>query len=278
MDGGRGVRLSTGNEMTANVGLFKEMIGRVIHGDCLEIMKQIPDGTVDLVFGDPPYNLQLQNELIRPNRTKVDAVDDDWDKFESFKDYDEFSLSWLNECRRLLKPNGTIWIIGTYHNVYRLGKHLQDLGFWILNDIVWVKDNPMPNFRGVRFTNAHEILIWAVADNRRKDYTFNYQEMKEENKGKQMRSDWHFPLCTGGERLKDSNGKKLHSTQKPLALLERIVRASTKEGDLVLDPFCGTGTTGVAAKLHGRHYILIDSEERYVKAARQRISKSRIAT
>lgn len=257
--------------MTANVGSCEELIGHVIHGDCLEIMKQIPDGAIDLVFADPPYNLQLQNKLIRPNRTKVDAVDDEWDKFKSFGDYDKFSLAWLGECYRLLKPNGTIWIIGTYHNVYRLGKHLQDLGFWILNDIVWVKDNPMPNFRGVRFTNAHEILIWAVKDRNRKDYTFNYKEMKELNKGKQMRSDWYFPLCTGGERLKDSSGKKLHSTQKPLALLERIVRASTREGDLVLDPFCGTGTTGVAAILHGRHYILIESEERYVKAARHRI-------
>ncbi|MCD6283527.1 site-specific DNA-methyltransferase [bacterium] len=259
--------------MAAKVGSFKELVGRVTHGDCFEVMKQIPDGAIDLVFADPPYNLQLQNELIRPNRTKVDAVDDEWDKFDSFMEYDAFSRAWLGECRRLLKPNGTIWVIGTYHNIYRLGKHLQDLGFWILNDVVWVKDNPMPNFRGVRFTNAHEILIWAVKDRRRKDYTFNYHEMKEQNKGKQMRSDWRFPLCTGGERLKDSNGKKLHSTQKPLALLERVINASTKEGDIVLDPFCGTGTTGVAAKLHGRRYILIDSEERYVKAARQRIAE-----
>jgi modification methylase len=268
----RGMKSSAGTEMTIKAESFKALIGRVIHGDCLEVMKQIPDGAIDLVFADPPYNLQLQNELIRPNRTKVDAVDDEWDKFESFRDYDEFSLAWLSECRRLLKSNGTIWVIGTYHNIYRLGKHLQDLDYWILNDIVWVKDNPMPNFRGVRFTNAHEILIWAVKDRNRKNYTFNYQEMKELNKGKQMRSDWYFPLCTGSERLKDSSGKKLHSTQKPLALLERIIRASTVEGDLILDPFCGTGTTGVAAKLHGRHYILIDSEERYVRAAQQRIA------
>jgi len=260
--------------MVTKTESLKAFLGQVIHGDCLEIMRQVPDEAVDLVFADPPYNLQLQNELIRPNQTKVDAVDDDWDKFESFGDYDEFSLAWLGECHRLLKPNGTIWVIGTYHNVYRLGKHLQDLGFWILNDIVWVKDNPMPNFRGVRFTNAHEILIWAVKDKSRKDYTFNYKEMKELNKGKQMRSDWYFPLCTGRERLKDDSGKKLHNTQKPLALLERVIMASTKEGDLVFDPFCGTGTTGVAAKMYGRNYILVDNDERYVKAARHRIDEA----
>ncbi|OGK10682.1 MAG: hypothetical protein A2Y63_02900 [Candidatus Riflebacteria bacterium RBG_13_59_9] len=254
---------------------LESLINQVTCGDCREILRRIPEETVDLVFADPPYNLQLQNTLIRPNQTKVDAVDDDWDKFASFTEYDEFTLAWLGECRRVLKPNGTIWAIGTYHNIYRIGKHLQDLGYWILNDIVWVKANPMPNFRGVRFTNAHENLIWAVKDKRRKDYVFNYQEMKSLNAGKQMRSDWYLSLCTGEERLKDETGRKLHSTQKPLALLERIILAATKEGSLVLDPFGGTGTTAVAAALHGRRYVLIEVEQRYVEGARERLRRVR---
>ncbi len=250
---------------------LEKLIGKVTCGDCRKILTRLPDGCVDMVFADPPYNLQLAHELVRPNLSKVDAVDDAWDKFASFAEYDEFTREWMSECRRVLKPNGTMWVIGTYHNIFRLGRVMQDLGFWLLNDVVWIKQNPMPNFRGARFTNAHETLIWAVKDKRRTDFTFNYHEMKAENGGKQMRSDWRFTLCTGAERLKDGAGKKLHSTQKPLALLERVVLAAANEGDLVLDPFAGTGTTGVAAKLHGRRFILIERDAGYAKAARKRL-------
>lgn len=242
----------------------QDFVNKVILGDCMEIMKKFPDESFDMVFADPPYNMQLQNELYRPNKTKVDAVDDKWDKFSSFKDYDTFTKNWLKEVKRVMKPNASLWVIGTYHNIYRLGATLQDMGFWTLNDIVWVKANPMPNFRGVRFTNATESLIWSVKDKKAKKYTFNYTEMKTINHGKQMRSDWYFPLCNGSERLRDASGEKIHSTQKPLALLERIVLASTKKGDLILDPFGGTLTSGVAAHMHERNFTMIEKEEKYI--------------
>lgn len=244
-------------------------LNEIIHGDCVEVMSRLPEGTVDMIFADPPYNLQLRQELYRPNLTKVDAVDDEWDRFESFQAYDEFTTKWLVAARRVLKDTGTIWVIGTYHNIFRIGKIMQDLGFWILNDIVWIKTNPMPNFRGVRFTNAHETLIWAQKE-RGKPYTFNYHDMKVLNDDLQMRSDWYLPLCTGKERIR-INGEKAHPTQKPEALLYRVILASTKPGDVVLDPFFGTGTTGVVAKRLGRQWIGIEKDERYVAIARERI-------
>ncbi len=235
-------------------------------------MPDFPDNSVDLVFADPPYNLQLSRNLYRPNRTKVDAVDDQWDKFSGFDQYDQFTQAWLSACRRVLKETGTIWIIGTYHNIYRVGAILQDLDFWILNDIVWIKNNPMPNFRGIRFTNAHETLLWAQK-NRGRKYTFNYHSMKALNEDLQMRSDWYMPLCTGRERQK-ANGGKAHTTQKPESLLYRILLASTNPGDVILDPFFGTGTTGAVAKRLGRHYIGIERDERYIRLAEQRIAAS----
>ncbi len=253
--------------------LIKEYINNIIEGDCIEIMKEIPDSSVDLIFADPPYNLQLRNELIRPNMTKVDAVDDEWDKFNSFEDYDKFSEQWLKECRRILKKTGTFWVIGSYHNIFRVGKIMHDLGFWILNDVVWIKSNPMPNFKGVRFTNAHETLIWASKDDKSKGYTFDYNLMKNHNQNKQMRSDWYFPICNGGERLRDKFGKKIHNTQKPLALLERIVLSTSKEGDVVLDPFAGTGTTAFAAKKYGRNYIMIEKEGKYIPVIENRLKE-----
>ena len=216
-------------------------------------MAKLPAGSVDLVFADPPYNLQLQGDLKRPDDSRVDAVDDDWDKFASFSAYDDFTRAWLIACRRVMKPSATLWVIGSYHNIFRVGAILQDLGFWILNDIVWRKSNPMPNFRGRRFTNAHETLIWAARDAAKRNYTFNYEALKAGNEDIQTRSDWFIPLCTGEERLKDGNGKKLHPTQKPEALLARVILAASRPDDLVLDPFCGTGTTGaVARRLHRR--------------------------
>jgi len=247
---------------------------RIIHGDCVQVLARFADETFDMCFADPPYNLQLQNVLYRPNRTRVDAVDDKWDQFESMAAYDRFTAAWLSEVRRVLKPNATLWVIGTYHNIFRVGKLLMDLGFWILNDITWVKSNPMPNFRGVRFTNATETLIWAVRDKERKDYTFNYELMKAENGGKQMRSEWYFPLCTGPERIK-VNGKKAHATQKPEALVRRVVLASTNPGDLVLDPFLGVGTTAAVCKKLGRRYVGIELDEGYVRIARERVRKAK---
>jgi modification methylase len=247
---------------------------RVLAGDCLDELRRIPDGSVDLVFADPPYNLQLATELLRPNNTRVDGVDDDWDKFSSFADYDRFCRAWLGECRRVLKPDGAIWVIGSYHNVFRLGVALQDLGFWILNDVVWRKVNPMPNFRGRRLTNAHETLIWAARDQKSR-YTFNYESLKSGNDDLQMRSDWLFPICAGPERLKDDGGRKAHPTQKPEALIHRILIASTRPGDTVLDPFFGTGTTGAVAKRLGRRWIGIEREACYAKAAEERIGKVR---
>jgi len=247
---------------------------RILVGDCLAELRRIPAGSVDLVFADPPYNLQLERELLRPNNTRVDGVDDTWDQFDSFADYDAFSRAWLGECRRVLKPDGAIWVIGTYHNVFRLGAELQNLGYWILNDVVWRKVNPMPNFRGRRFTNAHETLIWA-AKGPKSRYTFNYESLKALNDDLQMRSDWLFPICSGPERLKDQDGRKAHPTQKPEALLNRVLLATTNAGDTVLDPFFGTGTTGVAAKRLGRHWIGIERETEYVRAAEARIAKVR---
>lgn len=249
-----------------------DLVNKIIVADCLEVLPQIKDDTFDMVFADPPYNMQLRNDLYRPNNTKVNGVDDEWDQFVDFAQYDQFTRAWLSEVKRVLKPNGTIWVIGSYHNIFRVGTIMQDLGYWILNDVHWIKSNPMPNFRGVRFTNATETLIWAVKDKRVKDYTFNYEEMKVFNSGKQMRNDWYFSICNGSERLKDEKGVKVHSTQKPLALLERIVLASTKEGDLVLDPFAGTCTTGIAAYKHRRNFTMIEREEKYVNWALERFS------
>jgi modification methylase len=244
---------------------------QVLQGDCVEVFNGLPEGCVDLIFADPPYNLQLSQELWRPNMTRVDGVDDTWDQFGSFQEYDEFSRRWLSACRRVLKDSGTLWVIGTYHNIFRLGTILQDLGFWILNDIVWIKTNPMPNFRGVRFTNAHETLIWA-SKSRGSKYTFNHHAMKALNDDLQMRSDWLLPICSGAERLR-VDGAKAHPTQKPEALLYRVLLAASNPGDVVLDPFFGTGTTGVAAKRLHRHWIGIEREPRYVEIARQRLAE-----
>jgi len=245
-------------------------IDQILNGDCREVLARLPEKSVDLVFADPPYNLQLQQELFRPNHTRVDAVTDEWDQFASFAEYDAFCREWLSACRRVLKDNGTLWVIGSYHNIYRIGSILQDLGFWILNDIAWVKTNPMPNFRGVRFTNAHETLIWA-SKSKGTQYTFDHHAMKALNDDLQMRSDWVLPICSGPERVR-TNGKKAHSTQKPQALLYRVILSSTRPGDVVLDPFFGSGTTGAAAKLLGRHWIGIEREEKYVQVAWERIA------
>jgi modification methylase len=246
--------------------------GRVLIGDCAAEMAKLPAQSVDLVFADPPYNLQLQGDLKRPDDSRVDAVDDAWDKFASFSAYDDFTRAWLAACRRVMKPTATLWVIGSYHNIFRVGAILQDLRFWILNDVVWRKSNPMPNFRGRRFTNAHETLIWAAREPGGKGYTFNYEALKAGNDGVQMRSDWTIALCTGEERLKAGNGKKLHPTQKPEALLARVILASSRPDDLVLDPFCGTGTTGAVAKRLGRRFIGIERERSYAAAAQARMA------
>lgn len=249
-------------------------LDHIILGDSIKILKTIPEQSVDLIFADPPYNLQLNQELWRPNLTRVDAVDDGWDQFPDFESYDEFSRGWLTETQRILKNDGSIWVIGTYHNIFRLGSLMQDLGFWFLNDIVWIKTNPMPNFRGVRFTNAHETLIWSCKQKKSK-YKFNYHAMKDFNGGRQMRSDWLIPLCTGAERLK-INGKKAHSTQKPEALLYRVIMSSTNPGDIVLDPFFGTGTTGAVAKKLNRHWIGIENNASYVELAQDRLNSIQV--
>lgn len=248
----------------------KPVVNSILLGDCVEQLKTLHDKSVDLIFADPPYNLQLGGDLHRPNNSKVDAVDDHWDQFESFRAYDEFCCAWLKECRRVLKDDGSIWVIGSYHNIFRLGATLQDLGYWILNDVIWRKSNPMPNFRGKRFTNAHETLIWAGKSEKSK-YTFNYDAMKALNEDLQMRSDWFIPLCTGAERLKNDEGQKAHPTQKPEALLHRILLASSNKGDVVLDPFFGTGTTGAVAKKLGRNFIGLEREQEYADLARKRI-------
>jgi len=245
----------------------------VLLGDTVELMSTLPPRTVDLIFADPPYNLQLGGELKRPDESVVDAVDDHWDQFEDFATYDRFTRDWLAAARRLLKDDGTLWVIGSYHNIHRVGAILQDLGFWVLNEVVWRKTNPMPNFRGKRFTNAHETMLWCAKSKDQKRYTFNYEAMKALNDDLQMRSDWLIPLCTGNERLKDEDGRKAHATQKPEALLHRVLLASSKPGDLVLDPFFGSGTTGAVAKKLGRRFIGIEREEAYVRLAEQRIAR-----
>jgi modification methylase len=243
----------------------------ILIGDCIEELRKLPDASVDLVFADPPYNLQLEGALARPDQSVVDAVDDDWDKFASFADYDSFTRAWLSEVRRIMKKDATIFVIGSYHNIFRVGTILQDLGFWILNDIVWRKANPMPNFRGRRFTNAHETMIWASRSAEAKSYTFNYDALKAGNEDCQVRSDWYMPICTGGERLKDDKGRKTHPTQKPEALLARVLLSASNPNDLVLDPFFGSGTTGAVARRLGRKFIGIERDTTYAAAARARI-------
>ena len=249
-----------------------EWLDTIIKGDCVAALDRLPEKSVDVIFADPPYNLQLDGDLHRPDQSKVDAVDDEWDRFENFEAYDAFTRAWLLAARRVLKPNGTIWVIGSYHNIFRVGSRLQDLGFWILNDVVWRKTNPMPNFRGRRFQNAHETMIWASRDQAAKGYTFNYDAMKAANDDLQMRTDWLFPICTGGERLKKADGDKVHPTQKPEALLARVLLASSKPGDVVLDPFFGSGTTGAVAKRLGRHFVGVEREQSYIDAATARIA------
>ena len=249
-----------------------KFLNKITNGNSLEILKKIPDKTFDLVFADPPYNLQIGKKLRRPDDSKVNGVNDKWDQFKNFNDYDNFCKLWLTESKRVLKDNGSIWVIGTYHNIFRLGYHIQNMGFWILNDVIWRKNNPMPNFRGTRFTNAHETLIWA-SKNKKSKYTFNYQSLKCLNDDLQMRSDWTLPICSGNERIK-KNGKKVHSTQKPESLLYRILLASTNKGDFVFDPFLGTGTTAVVAKKLGRNYFGIEREKKYFKTAKQRLEKT----
>jgi len=246
---------------------------KIINGDSLEELKKIPRETFDLIFADPPYNLQLKSELTRPDRSKVSAVNDKWDQFENFKKYDEFTYEWLNECKRILKKDGAIWVIGSYHNIFRVGTAIQNLGFWILNDVIWNKNNPMPNFRGTRFTNAHETLIWASKSEKSK-YTFNYQSLKCLNDDLQMRSNWNLPICNGSERLK-KNGKKIHSTQKPESLLHRILLATSNKNDLILDPFLGSGTSAAVAKKLRRNYFGIEKEKNYFKAAEQRVNATK---
>src|SRR6202047_528192 len=245
---------------------------RILVGDCVAELAKLPAASVDLVFADPPYNLQLQGDLKRPDDSRVDAVDDDWDKFSNFAAYDDFTRAWLASCRRVMKPNATLWVIGSYHNIFRVGTMLQDLGFWILNDVIWRKTNPMPNFRGRRFTNAHETLIWASRDADARQYTFNYEALKAGNEDIQARSDWTIALCTGEERLKGGDNKKLHPTQKPEALLARVILSSSRPDDVVLDPFCGTGTTGAVAKRLGRRFIGIERDEAYRQAAHRRVA------
>jgi modification methylase len=252
--------------------LLKLPLDEILVGDCIASLEKLPPESVDVVFADPPYNLQLESALTRPDQSLVDAVDDDWDKFASFADYDAFTRAWLLAVRRVMKKNATLWVIGSYHNIFRVGATLQDLNFWLLNDIVWRKANPMPNFRGRRFTNAHETLIWASKSAEAKSYTFHYEALKAGNEDLQMRSDWFIPLCTGDERLKGGDGKKVHPTQKPEALLARVLLSSSNPGDVVLDPFFGTGTTGAVAKKLGRHFIGLERDHTYAKAARERIA------
>jgi len=245
---------------------------KIINGNSLKIIKTIPDKTFDLVFADPPYNLQIGEKLKRPDDSRVNGVNDSWDQFESFKDYDDFCIKWLSECKRILKENGSIWVIGSYHNIFRIGYHMQNLGYWILNDVIWKKNNPMPNFRGTRFTNAHETLIWA-SKNKKSKYIFNYNSLKCLNDDLQMRSDWSLPICNGSERIK-KNGKKVHSTQKPESLLHRVLLASTRKGDCIFDPFLGTGTSAVVAKKMGRNYFGIEKEKKYIKVIEQRLKET----
>ncbi len=246
-------------------------LNTIMAGNCIDMMNSLPEASVDMIFADPPYNLQLAGELHRPDNSRVDGVDDAWDQFGSFKDYDTFTIAWLKAARRILKPDGALWVIGSYHNIFRVGTALQDLGYWILNDVIWRKANPMPNFKGKRFTNAHETLIWCAKDAKGRP-TFNYEAMKAFNDDLQMRSDWFIPICSGNERLKNDAGDKTHPTQKPEALLTRVMMASTKPGDVVLDPFFGTGTTGAVAKQFGRHFIGCEQDISYIAAAKKRIA------
>lgn len=247
-------------------------VNKIHLGDCVELLKKLPNNSIDLIFADPPYNLQLNGELYRPNQTKVDAVTDEWDKFESKEDYDKFTILWLTECHRVLKPTGSVWVIGTYHNIYRVGAIIQNIGFWMLNDIVWVKTNPMPNFKGTRFNNAHETLIWSTKSQKSR-YTFHYHSMKVMNDDLQMRSDWLLPICSGNERIR-VNGQKAHSTQKPAELLLRIILSTSNPNDIVLDPFSGSGTTAAVAKRLGRQYIAFEREPFYVQVANERLNKA----
>ena len=247
----------------------------IVLGNSLELLKQIPDKSVDLVFADPPYNLQLKDTLYRPDQTTVEAVTNDWDKFDTYQAYDNFSLLWLKESKRVLRDGGALWVIGSYHNILRLGTSIQNLGYWILNDIIWHKTNPMPNFRGTRFTNAHETLLWCTTARKAK-YTFNYQNLKELNEGKQMRSDWHIPICAGKERLRESNNQRSHPTQKPEALLYRILVSSTNKEDTVLDPFLGSGTTAVMAKKLQRNFIGFEQDKEYIKLAKKRLKQTKV--
>jgi modification methylase len=249
----------------------RESSHQILVGDCVAELDKLAAASVDLVFADPPYNLQLQGDLKRPDDSHVDAVTDDWDKFSSYAAYDDFTRAWLLACRRVMKPNATLWVIGSYHNIFRVGTLLQDLGFWVLNDVIWRKTNPMPNFRGRRFTNAHETLIWAAREPHAKGYTFNYEILKAGNEDVQVRSDWTLPLCTGEERLKQ-DGKKLHPTQKPEALIARAILAASRPDDLVLDPFAGTGTTGAVAKRLRRRFVGVEREAAYAGAAEERIA------
>ncbi len=246
---------------------------RIIVGDCIQAMDAMPEKSVDLIFADPPYNLQLGGDLHRPDNSKVSAVTEEWDQIGSFDNYDLFTWKWLEAARRVLKDDGAIWVMGSYHNIYRVGGILQDIGFWFMNDVIWRKSNPMPNFKGTRFTNAHETLLWCLKSREQKKYKFNYKAMKMLNDDVQMRSDWNLPICNGHERLKDENGHKVHPTQKPQSLLHRVLLATTDPGDVVLDPFFGTGTTGTVAKMLGRHYIGIEQDRAYAKAARTRIAR-----
>ncbi len=243
----------------------------ILEGDCIELMNALPEKCVDLVFADPPYNMQLRGDLWRPNMTKVDAVDDEWDQFASFEEYDAFTVAWLTACRRVLKDTGTLFVIGSYHNIYRVGTALMNLGYWVLNDIVWIKHNPMPQMKGVRLCNAQETILWVKKSQKQTKYTFHYKDLKSGNEDKQMRSDWYFPICSGSER-ETINGEKAHTTQKPEALLHRIITMASNPGDLVLDPFCGTGTTAAVAKRLGRSYITIDREPEYIAVAEKRLA------
>ncbi|WP_018633058.1 site-specific DNA-methyltransferase [Neomegalonema perideroedes] len=246
-------------------------LDQILSGDCIAAMNALPERSVDLIFADPPYNLQLRGELRRPDDSRVDAVDDEWDRFDSFGAYDRFTRDWLAAARRLLKDDGALWVIGSYHNIFRVGAILQDLGYWVMNDIIWRKSNPMPNFKGRRFTNAHETLLWCVKSENQKSYQFNYEAMKSLNEDLQMRSDWLIPICAGEERLKNEEGDKAHPTQKPEALLRRVLLATTEPGDVVLDPFFGSGTTGAAARRLGRRFIGLEREPEYIRLARERI-------
>ena len=246
----------------------------IVQGNSLELLKQIPEKSIDLIFADPPYNLQLKDTLYRPDQSTVEAVNNDWDKFDTYQAYDQFCTEWLKECKRILKKDGAFWVIGSYHNILRLGTLIQNMGFWILNDIIWHKTNPMPNFRGTRFTNAHETLLWCTTSRKAK-YTFNYQNLKELNEGKQMRSDWYIPICSGKERLRKSNNQRSHPTQKPEALLYRILVSSTNKGDTVLDPFLGSGTSAVMAKKLQRNFIGFEQDKQYIELAKKRLKNTK---